>query len=142
MPYMPYSPFVWQRFKKIEELLAKREAARDERVVKLDAFLKTAVESANGFAFANCADLTRWLRHEKVGSSDRHSYELVHKYDHGAVCSSLLLVLCLRVACENQMTEFFVSFCVLNRFCLYQQQVKTELCSISSCARAKAQKFP
>jgi len=142
---MPYSPFVWQRFKKIEELLAKREAARDERVVKLDAFLKTAVESANGFAFANCADLTRWLRHEKVGSSDRHSYELVHKYDHGAVCSSLLLVLCLRVACENQMTEFFelfVGFCVVNRICLYQQQVKTALCSISSCARARAQKFP
>lgn len=77
---------VIQRQKKIVDLLAKREAARDERIVKLDAFLKKTAKSSNGFSFADCKELIRWLRHDQEDRSSDHVSGLKYSYDAGAAC--------------------------------------------------------
>ena len=72
-----------RRLKKIAEMDAKREQARDARVAKLEAWLKECAAEDPTFAFPDLAALTRFLAHNEDGRSYPHGFNLKHELEEG-----------------------------------------------------------
>ena len=72
-----------RRLQKIREMDAKREQARDARVAKLEAWLQECAAKDPGFAFPDCAALTRFLAHNEDERSYPYDLRLKHELESG-----------------------------------------------------------
>ena len=70
-----------RRLEKVAEMEAKRVAARDERVAKLDAWLKECVAEDPTFMFPHSSALSRFLAHAEDGRSC--PFDLKGEYESG-----------------------------------------------------------
>jgi hypothetical protein len=76
-----------QRQQKIAGLEAKRKAARDSRVARLEKWLNQQDEA---FSFADCDSLIKWIEHGEEGRAYPHDVDLRQEFGAGAYVSKFL----------------------------------------------------